>query len=235
MAKFAENSRGYVLRSEVIGMAVSNERLERMIDRRAAMEDEVREEARREAVRKEMAKLDNPIKEEADLAEIEELARQRQENWMRGIMDIEGRSAGYREAMKEENKEYEEKRKELLKQWGGGEEEVEYIEAQSEFVDKTMKNFVADLKRMNNFFEDDKDVEGLAAGDDVVPEETYAPDKPLSKAAQARAEAMKNDGSGRPRLPGDADVTKGELSPDLETNESSSSTTGPLTVEVSSA
>lgn len=240
LVKYASNERGYVLRSEVIGMAISNERLERMIDRRAAMEDEGREEARKENVRKEMSKLDNPIKEESDLAEIEELARQREENWMRGIMDIEGRSSQYQEAMKEEQKEYDEKRKELLKQWGGegsGEDEVEYIGAQADFVDKTMKDFVTDLKRMNNLFEDDEEEEtGLAAGEDVAaPEETYASSKPLSKAAQARAEAMKNDGSGRPRLPGDPDVTKGEIDSDLDINEASTSTTGPLTVEVSSA
>mmetsp|Transcript_26694 Transcript_26694/g.42155 ORF Transcript_26694/g.42155 Transcript_26694/m.42155 type:complete len:687 (+) Transcript_26694:136-2196(+) len=239
LVKYADNSRGYVLRSEVIGMAISNERLERMIDRRAAMEDKGREENRKECVRKEMAKLENPIKEENDLAEIEELARKREENWMRGIMDIEGRSSQYNEAMKEEQKEYDEKRKELLKQWGGegsDDDEVEYIGAQAEFVDKTMKDFVTDLKRMNNMFEDDEDDEsGLAVGDDIAPEETFADSKPMSKAAQARAEAMKNDGSGRPRLPGDPDVTKGELAADVQLNESSTSTTGPLTVEVSSA
>jgi len=113
---------------------------------------------------------------------------------------------------------------------------VEYIGAQAEFVDKTMKDFVTDLKRMNNMFEDDEnDESGLAVGDDIAPEETFADSKPMSKAAQARAEAMKNDGSGRPRLPGDPDVTKGELAADVELNESSTSTTGPLTVEVSSA
>mmetsp|Transcript_4292 Transcript_4292/g.7978 ORF Transcript_4292/g.7978 Transcript_4292/m.7978 type:complete len:558 (+) Transcript_4292:191-1864(+) len=204
-----------------------------MIDRRAAMEDEAREEARKEAVRRDLSNLDNPIKEENDLAEIAEIARQREENWMRGIMDIEGRSAQYQESMKEEMKEYEEKRKELLKQWGEG-DEVEYISAQGEYVDKTMKDFVTDLKRMNNLFEDDEEDElGLGAGEET--EDYVAEGRPMSKAAQARAEAMKNDGSGRPRLPGDADVTKGELDADLEINESSSATTGPLTVEVSSA
>eukprot|EP00581_Thalassiosira_minuscula_P019331 CAMPEP_0183713888 /NCGR_PEP_ID=MMETSP0737-20130205/8614_1 /TAXON_ID=385413 /ORGANISM="Thalassiosira miniscula, Strain CCMP1093" /LENGTH=833 /DNA_ID=CAMNT_0025942751 /DNA_START=75 /DNA_END=2576 /DNA_ORIENTATION=+ len=233
LVKYADHPRGYVLRTEVLGFAISNERLERMIDRRAAMEDEAREEARKEAVRRDLSNLDNPIKEENDLAEIAEIARQREENWMRGIMDIEGRSAQYQESMKEEMKEYEEKRKELLKQWGEG-DEVEYISAQGEFVDKTMKDFVTDLKRMNNLFEDDEEDElGLGAGEET--EDYVAEGRPMSKAAQARAEAMKNDGSGRPRLPGDADVTKGELDADLEINESSSATTGPLTVEVSSA
>merc|ERR1719356_423172 len=75
--------------------------------------------------------------------------------------------------------------------------------------------------------DDDADDDGYALGGDEE-------GKPLSKAAQARAEAMKNDGSGRPRLPGDTDVTRGELEPGFVVNESSSATTGPLTVEVSS-
>mmetsp|Transcript_10973 Transcript_10973/g.20097 ORF Transcript_10973/g.20097 Transcript_10973/m.20097 type:complete len:842 (+) Transcript_10973:199-2724(+) len=242
LVKYADHPRGFVLRTEVIGMAISNERLERMIDRRAMMEDEGREELRKEAVRKNISNLDNPIKEECDLAEIEEIARQREENWLRGMMDSEGRSEGYKDAMKEEQKEYDEKRKELLKRWGGegsddsDDGEVEYIGAQAGFVDRTMKDFVTDLKRMNNMFDDDEEEEGLVTGEDVVPEETFAEKgRPMSKAAQARAEAMKNDGSGRPRLPGDSDVTNGELDADLEINESSTSTTGPLTVDVSSA
>ncbi|KAL7532541.1 hypothetical protein ACHAXR_004695 [Thalassiosira sp. AJA248-18] len=239
LVKYADNPRGYVLRTEIIGMVMSNKRLEQMLDRRSTLEDEAREEQRRESVRKQMSKLENPLKEESDLAEIEEIARQREETYLRGIMDQDARSSLYNELMKEEQKEHDKKRKELLEQLEGageGGDAVEYVGAQTEFVDKTMKDFVTDLKRMNNMFEDDDEGE-LALGDDAaVPEETYAAEAaPMSKAAQARAEAMKNDGSGRPRLPGDSDVTRGELEADLEINESSSATTGPLTVEVSSA
>lgn len=92
LIKYASNERGFVLRTEIIGMAISNARLEKMIDRRDALESiKGREEQRKEMVRKQMSKLDNPIKEESDLSEIAELARQREENWMRGIMDQEGR------------------------------------------------------------------------------------------------------------------------------------------------
>jgi len=233
LVKYADHPRGYILRSEIIGMAMSNQRLERMIDRRSAMEDEAREEIRKEAVRKQMSKLDNPEKEDSDLAEIEKLQQEREEAYLRGIMDQEARSAQYNEMMKEEQKDYEKKREELLKQLGGGEDDMEYIEAQAGFVDSTMKDFVTDLKRMNNMFEDDEEEVESGLSEDVV-EETYAT-KEMSKAAQARAEAMKNDGSGRPRLPGDADVTRGEIESDVVINESSSVATGPLTVEVSSA
>lgn len=247
LIKYASNERGFVLRTEIIGMAISNARLEKMIDRRDALESiKGREEQRKEMVRKQMSKLDNPIKEESDLSEIAELARQREENWMRGIMDQEGRGdASFQEQIKEEEKAYEKKREELMKRWkegesgGGDEEDLEYTRSQGEFVDSTMKDFVTDLKRINNMFEDDDDDDEVSdlglIGDEGTPEETVDSTKPMSKAQQARAEAMKNDGSGRPRLPGDSDVTRGEIDDDLEVNESSSATTGPLTVEVSSA
>lgn len=238
LVKYAGNPRGYVLRSEIIGMRMSNERLEKMIDRQMAMDDEAREEQRREMVRKQMAKLDNPQKEEAQRAKLEELARAREEKYLRGIMDIESRTGQYVEMMKDEQKDYDKKRQELLKSLNASEgEEPEYMESQSKFVDRTMQEFVTDLKRMNNLYEDDdEDALGVMGDDAAAVEETYvAEGAPMSKAAQARAEAMKNDGSGRPRLPGDADVTRGELDADLVINQSSSSTTGPLTVEVTSA
>ncbi|KAL7544994.1 hypothetical protein ACHAWF_008367 [Thalassiosira exigua] len=232
LVKYADNPRGYVLRTEIIGMQMSNERLERMIDRRAAWDDETREEQRKEAVRKQMAKLDDPQREESELAEIQAIARKREEAYLRGILDQEGRAAQYAELMKDETKEDDKKREELLKRLGGqeGDEASEFLGAQQQFVDRTMQDFVSDLKRMSNLFEDDYDEDP----EEAIAEEASPEGKPLSKAAQARAEAMKNDGSGRPRLPGDPDVTRGDLDPDLEVNESSKSQTGPLTVEVSS-
>jgi len=248
LVKFADNERGYILRTEIIGMAISNERLEKMIDRRNALESITnREEQRKEQVRKQMSQLDNPIKVESDLDEIAEIARQREENWMRGIMDQEGRGdAAYQEQIKEEQKAYDKKREELMKSWkegesgSGGDDDLDYSRSQGEFVDSTMKDFVTDLKRMNNMFEDDDDDDegselGLIGDEVTLEADTVDSTKPMSKAQQARAEAMKNDGSGRPRLPGDSDVTRGEIDADLEVNESSSATTGPLTVEVSSA
>ena len=243
LVKYADNARGYITRSEIIGMAISNDRLERMIDRREAYDNAVnRENSRKEQVRKQMAKMENPkANEEAELAEIAKIAQEREDNWLRGMMERETVES-FREKANEKEKEYDTKRAELLKQWGGDSADdptvvsEEYMKTKGSFVDSTMKDFVGDLKRMNNLFEDDfEDANvgemGLAEADAA---EEYA-EEPMSKAAQARAEAMKNDGSGRPRLPGDTDVTRGELDPELEINEASSATTGPLVVEVSSA
>lgn len=105
LVKYADNARGYVLRTEVIGMTISNERLEKMIDRKSALEEETsREEARRESVRKQMSQLDNPRKEESDMAEIAEIARQREENYMRGMFDMEARTSAYAEATRPRKK-----------------------------------------------------------------------------------------------------------------------------------
>ena len=247
LVKYASDPRGYVKRTEIIGMSVSNERLERMIDRRQQMDNiDAREELRRENIKKEMAKLDSPQKEDSDLAEIAEIAKRREENFLRGLVE-QNTVSDYQEGPnKEKVKEYEKKREELLKQWGGGGDggraDAEgYMRTKNQFVDRTMTDFVTDLKRMNNMFEDfdeDFDEDGdpdLADADEDYPPPAEGAGKPLSKAAQARLEAMKNDGSGRPRLPGDADVTRGEIDPSLVVNESSTASTGPLTVSVTSA
>jgi len=247
LVKYADNPRGYITRSEIIGMAISNERLERMLDRRTAYENAVnREQTRKDQVRALMQSTENPKQnEEAEFAEIAKIKQEREEEWLRNMMEQET-VEGYKERANEREKEYEDKRAELLKQWGGETPDdptvvsEEYMKTKGNFVDTTMKDFVGDLKRMNNLFEDDFDDAdvgelGLAEADAAEDGAGDFADKPMSKAAQARAEAMKNDGSGRPRLPGDEDVTKGELDDELEINEASSSTTGPLTVEVSSA
>jgi ApaG protein len=255
LVKYASHPRGYVKRTEIIGMSLSNERLERLIDRRDSMQNIInRENERKEMVKKQMAKLDSPQKEDKELAEIAEIAKRREEAFLRGLM--EQRSASdYQEANKEKVKEYEKKREELLKQWGSGgsgsdgggpDDAEEYMRTKGELVDQTMKEFVTDLKRMSNLYEDfyddedDDEDDGNGGGElDRMSEDGSDiganANKPMSKAALARAEAMKNDGSGRPRLPGDVDVTRGEIDPTLVINESSMATTGPLTVSVSSA
>mmetsp|Transcript_18626 Transcript_18626/g.27198 ORF Transcript_18626/g.27198 Transcript_18626/m.27198 type:complete len:809 (-) Transcript_18626:149-2575(-) len=57
--------------------------------------------------------------------------------------------------------------------------------------------------------------------------------QPKGSAAKAREAAAAEAAGGRPRLPGDADITGGEI--DIPTDAASSTSTGPLTVEVSSS
>ena len=70
--------------------------------------------------------------------------------------------------------------------------------------------------------------EGMLAAD-----EDEAEAQPKSSADVAREQAAAEAAGGRPRLPGDEDVTRGELG-DLAIESSSTAVTGPLTVEVSS-
>ncbi len=112
LIKFAEK-RGYVTRQEVVGKALSNDQLERMLDRRAALEAATsREENRKEMVRKQMAKLDAPAKEESELAELAEIMKEREEQKMRIMMEKLS-FEDVVETEKEDNKEYEKKREEL--------------------------------------------------------------------------------------------------------------------------
>ena len=90
LAKYAANPRGYVVRSEIIGMNLSNQRLGKMIDRReSGLDSEDNEKRRQEAVRKQMKNLENPTSYEDEVAEIRELNRKRQEEYYRGIMERE--------------------------------------------------------------------------------------------------------------------------------------------------
>ncbi|KAL3763286.1 hypothetical protein ACHAWU_008989 [Discostella pseudostelligera] len=253
LVKYANHPRGYVLRTEIVGMPFDNEQIESMLDRRESLLDDIqREERRKEAVRREMAKLDNSQREAKHYAELVELVKRRKEEAALAVFEEELARANPNEKTKERMKEYEKEREELLKVWeaeGKSDVEAEYMRVKEELVDKTMKGFVSELKRNSNLYydfeadefdedsdEDDDDDEGYGAprsggGGGGSSDEG----KPMSKAAMARLEAMKNDGSGRPRLPGDVDVTRGEIDPTLVINDSSTATTGPLTVQVSSA
>jgi len=72
----------------------------------------------------------------------------------------------------------------------------------------------------------------VAAADATVPAESTS-SKPKGSAAKAREAAAAEAAGGRPRLPGDEDVTRGEI--EISTESASTTTTGPLTVEVSSS
>jgi ApaG protein len=71
----------------------------------------------------------------------------------------------------------------------------------------------------------------VAAADATVP--ALSSSKPKGSAAKAREAAAAEAAGGRPRLPGDEDVTRGEI--EISTESASTTATGPLTVEVSSS
>lgn len=75
----------------------------------------------------------------------------------------------------------------------------------------------------------DKLTEGATSEDDSTEEAS-----PKSSADLARQQAAAEAAGGRPRLPGDEDVTRGEISDDAEMESSSTCVTGPLEVQVTS-
>lgn len=74
----------------------------------------------------------------------------------------------------------------------------------------------------------------LTDDSDDEDEDSATADRPKSGADRAREAAAAEAAGGRPRLPGDDDVTRGELAADTKVEASSSTVTGPLQVEVSS-
>jgi len=233
VAKSAENVSGHVAMADVLQLPPSNSRLERILDRRSDSGAQL-DGQRKEFVKNQIKAMENPRTPEMDRAEVEKIAEERRmefyQSLARQAIDESGVSNYIEEKVESEKKE----REELLKRYGAtedGDDDLFYGERVT-FVDRTMKEFAEDMKRMNSNFYDDFDEDEYDDDDEVYPAADES--RPLSKAAQARAEALKNDGSGRPRLPGDPDVTRGELDPSLAINEGSVATTGPLTVEVSS-
>lgn len=238
LKKAESHPRGYVLESDIVGITLSNARLQRMIDQTEA--ELGREERRKERISRDLKELENPQKDTfaEEEAEIREIARERAE---KSLQILATKGLPDEERVQKKKEDFDKARKELMEKWknlGQNKEPEEVYSdfiAREDFLENTMSGFAEDMRRITNLYEDDDDDEYDEDGGLATAEDKYAEGRPMSKAAQARAEAMKNDGSGRPRLPGDTDVTRGELDEDMEINEASSSTTGPLTVEVSSA
>ncbi|EED92042.1 predicted protein [Thalassiosira pseudonana CCMP1335] len=238
LKKAESHPRGYVLESDIVGIPLSNARLQRMIDQTEA--ELGREERRKERINRDLKELENPQKDTfaEEEAEIREIARERAE---KSLQILATKGLPDEERVQKKKEDFDKARKELMEKWknlGQNKEPEEVYSdfiAREDFLENTMSGFAEDMRRITNLYEDDDDDEYDEDGGLATAEDKYAEGRPMSKAAQARAEAMKNDGSGRPRLPGDTDVTRGELDEDMEINEASSSTTGPLTVEVSSA
>lgn len=156
-------------------------------------------------------------------------AQARRERTMRRIMG----------EIEEENKKREERAKEMLGQL------PELPKDNVTSLNKALKEAREDVKRLRKMrregrglgeVSDDADLtfinpeDRLAATDAGLSPESS---KPKGSAARAREAAAAEASGGRPRLPGDTDVTRGEI--DIPIESSSLKATGPLTVEVSSS
>jgi len=236
LRKFAALPRGYVKFEEIYDVPISIDRLQNYVDLKK-MEAELPKLEKEFRERHFSMEGVNKRKSRPELTE-EDIMKLRMER-QKELQQYELAEPYQKmESAKRTLAEEEKKRQELLKEMFGDKvpEFEDRDEVWNKYVDTNRSFLAKDMSKQARILDDidniglgmeGSDGAGMLAGSDDS-------NRPLSKAAQARAEAMKNDGSGRPRLPGDVDVTLGELDPDLVVNESSSSTTGPLTVEVSS-
>lgn len=120
--------------------------------------------------------------------------------------------------LEEDRKKTEERAKEIL---------GKLPETEDDMIRSSIDQARADLLKLR------KQRGGSAAVEGDEAAASAASGKKGSSAQKAREAAAAEASGGRPRLPGDKDVTRGELG-DMELESSSSTDTGPLTVEVSS-
>jgi ApaG protein len=142
-------------------------------------------------------------------------AKERRERTMRRLMD----------EIEQDNQKKRERAKEILGKV------PETPESRTKSMQKALEEARAEVKRMRRKQLGKSSLSSAAADDDD--DGTLDSARNKSGADKAREAAAAEASGGRPRMPGDADVTRGELG-DLKIQSSSSTTTGPVTVQVTS-
>ena len=213
--------RGYALHTDIydIGMSTSRqasvldqEIIDERVKRHKAMAAETRknEEAARRKFEDKMRGGDNSEEKEA---------KERRERMMARLMG----------ELEEDKKKREDRAKEQL---GKIPDMPTDIDAAFQSALKEAQDDVKSLRRRQLSGDsiagdgDENDMDNDEAND-------FDESRPKSSAAKAREKAAQEASGGRPRLPGDQDVTIGEITIPIES--SSEATTGPIAVEVSSS
>ena len=206
-------SKGYAVHTEIYGIGLSATRAASMLDREVRQDRAARGRAMMAERRKNQEKAQQQYEEDMrnpGLREDKE-AKERRERTMRRLMG----------EIEEDNKKKRERAKEILGKL------PETPESRTKAMEKALKAARDEVKQIR------REQLGKAPADDSGNEaSTASGSNSGSSAARAREAAASEAAGGRPRLPGDDDVTRGEI--DFEVKPSSSATTGPLLVEVSS-
>jgi len=225
------NERGYAVYTDIYDVGISASRAASALDQ-SILEERVRRgramaAERAKNMEKEQREWENMMRNPGEREDKE--ASERRERTMRRLMS----------EIEEDNKKKEERAKEVLGQM------PELPTDNMSSLAKAVKEAQADVKRLRKMR-----AEGLGLGEvsedaDLTfmnPEDELAvadagksvPSANMkSSASRAREAAAAEASGGRPRLPGDIDVTRGEIS--IPTESSSTRTTGPLTVVVTSS
>lgn len=221
--------RGYALHTEIFDIGISAGRaqsaleqsiLEERVQRGRAMAAE-----RRKNLEKEQKDWEDMMRSPGEREDKE--AKERRERTMSRL----------RAEIEEDTKQREERAKELLGQL------PELPKDSSSSLEKALEEAKADVRRLRKMRREGKGLGEVSDDADLTymnPEDRLAAEdaaktqssKPKGSAARAREAAAAEAAGGRPRLPGDSDVTRGEIEIPIES--SSSTNSGPLIVEVSS-
>lgn len=224
--------RGYAVHTDIYDVGISASRAQSAIEQ-SILEERVK---RGRAMAVERAK--NMEKEQKDWEDMmrnpgdreDKEAKERRERTMRRLMG----------EIEEENKKREERAKEMLGKL------PEMPQDSKASLERALDEARADVKRLRKMrregrglgeVSDDADLTFMNPEDRLAAKDASVP-KPKGSAAKAREAAEAEAAGGRPRLPGDADVTQGELNaadmPGGSIESSSTTTSGPLTVQVTS-
>ena len=209
-------TKGYAVHTEIYDIGISPTRAASMLDREIRADRAARGRAMMAERRQNMEKAQQQYEEDMrnpGLREDRE-AKERRERTMRRLMG----------EIEEDNKKKRERAQEILGKI------PETPESRTKAMEKALEEAREEVKKARR---KQLGIDGdAAAGEDGGKAAIGGASSGGSSAAKAREAAAAEAAGGRPRLPGDTDVTQGEITAPVEA--SSSTTTGPLQVEVSS-
>ncbi len=221
--------RGYALHTDIYDIGLSASRAQSALEQ-SILDERVRRgramaAERRKNMEKEQKAWEDMLRNPGEREDKE--AKERRERTMRRIMG----------EIEEETKKREERAKEMLGQL------PELPKDNVSSLNSALEEAREDVKRLRKMRREGRGLGEVSDDADLTfmnPEDRLAAKDAgvtgsgkKGSADKAREAAAAEAAGGRPRLPGDKDVTRGEIS--IQTDSSSSTTTGPLTVEVSSS
>ena len=213
-------TKGYAVHTEIYDIGISPSRATAVMEREVRTERAARGRAmmaeRKKNIEKEQRQYEEDMRNPG-LREDKE-AKERRERVMRRLMD----------EIEEDNKKKRDRAKEILGKL------PEAPESRTKAMEKALREAQEEVKKVRRK-QLGTSSSSSSSGDEDSEDDGAITSKSgeKSSADKAREAAAAEASGGRPRLPGDADVTQGDLG-SMEIESSSTTTTGPLEVEVSS-
>jgi ApaG protein len=211
--------REYALHSEIYDIGLSPSRASAMLDWEIRQDRAARGRAMMAERRKNMEKQQQQFEDDMRNPGVrrDKEARERRERVMRRLMS----------EIEEDNKKKRERAKDILGKL------PETPESRTQSIEKALNEAREEVKKIRRQQLGKAGAMSGAAADEGDDASSASAAARKSGADRAREAAAAEAAGGRPRLPGDADVTRGELG-GMAIESSSSTITGPLQVEVSS-